>query len=117
MLFNIYTADMTDTVFRKFIYADDVALVTQATSFEEIESVLNADVAKVKKYFQKWHLKLNPNKSVICAFHLNNRETSRTLSIVIEDQKITTEEAPKYLGVRMNRTLTFRQHLESVKDK
>lgn len=48
MLFNIYTADMTDTMSRKFIYADDVALVTQATSFEEIESVLNADVAKVK---------------------------------------------------------------------
>lgn len=117
MLFNIYTADMTDTVSRKFIYADDVALVTQATSFEKIESVLNADVAKVKKYFQKWHLKLNPNKSVTCAFYLNNREASRTLNIVIEDQKITTEEAPKYLGVRMDRTLTFRQHLESVKVK
>jgi hypothetical protein len=39
MLFNIYTVDMTDTVSRKFIYADDIALATQATSFEEIESV------------------------------------------------------------------------------
>ena len=76
---------MTDIESRKFIYADDVALVTQATFFEEIESVLNADVAKVEKYFQKWHLKLNPNKSVTCAFHLNNREASRTLSIVIDD--------------------------------
>ncbi|KAF0710578.1 Uncharacterized protein FWK35_00036874, partial [Aphis craccivora] len=28
-----------------------------------------------------------------------------------------TEEAPKYLGVRTDRTLTFRQHLQSVKDK
>jgi hypothetical protein len=34
MLFNIYTADMTDKVSRKFIYANDVALVKQATSFE-----------------------------------------------------------------------------------
>lgn len=66
MLFNIYTADMTDTVSRKFIYANGVALVTQATSFEEIETVLNADVARLKHFFQKWHLKLNSNKSVTC---------------------------------------------------
>jgi|UniRef100_A0A2S2QPE9 hypothetical protein len=117
MLFNIYTADMNDTVSRKFIYADDVALVTQATSFEEIESVLNVDVARLKNFFQKWYLKLNPNKSVTCIFHLNNREANRTLSIVADDQKITTEGTPKYLGVRLDRTLTFRQHLESVKDK
>jgi len=59
MLFNIYITDITDTVSRKFLYADDVALVaTQATSFEEIENVLNADLVKVQKYFQKWHLKL-----------------------------------------------------------
>lgn len=38
MLF-IYTADMTDIVSRKCIYTDNLALVTQATSFEEIESV------------------------------------------------------------------------------
>lgn len=79
---------MTDTESRKFIYADNVALITQATSFEEIENILNTDIAKVKKYFQKWHLKLNPNKSGTCAFYLNNREASRTLSIVIDDRKI-----------------------------
>lgn len=114
-LFNIYTANMIDTVLRKFIYADDVALVTQATSFEEIESVLNAYVARLKNVFQKWHLKLNPNKSVTCTIHLNNREANRTLSKIADNQKITTQGAPKYLGV--NRALTFRQHLESIKEK
>lgn len=49
MLFNIFTADMTDTVSRKFIYADDVPLVTQVRSFEEIESVLNADLSNIQK--------------------------------------------------------------------
>lgn len=52
------------------MYTDDVALVIQPTSFEEIErSVLNADLAKVQKNFQNWHLKLNPNKSITANFH------------------------------------------------
>lgn len=32
-------------------------------------------------------------------------------------QKINTEEALKYLGVRLDRTLTYRQYLQSVKNK
>lgn len=68
---------MPNTVSRKCIYADDVALVTQGTPFEEIESVLNADLVKVQKYFQKWNLKMNPNKSVTTILYSNNRETSR----------------------------------------
>jgi len=114
MFLNIHIADIIDTVSKKFLHADDVALAiaTQATSFEEIENVLNADLMKVQKYFQKWHLKVNPNKSTTATFHLNNREDSRVLNIEIDDKNITTGEAPKYLGVKLDRTLTFRQHLE-----
>lgn len=38
---------MTDTALKKFMYGDDVALITQATSFQQIESVMNADLAKI----------------------------------------------------------------------
>lgn len=53
MLFNVYIADFTDTSSRKFMYADDVALVAQASSFAELERTLNKDLEKIQKYFQK----------------------------------------------------------------
>lgn len=30
---------------------------------------------------------------------------------------IPSENAPKYLGIKLDRTLTFKQHLEGVKEK
>lgn len=99
------------------MYADDVALVVLATSFKEIESALNTDLVKEQKYFRKWHLTLNLNKSVTTNFHLNNRKTSRVPIIETNREKINTEEAPKYLGVMLDSTLTFKQHFESMKIK
>lgn len=99
------------------MYADDVALVAQARSFVELERTLNEDLGKMQKYFQKWHLTLNPSKSVTRTFHHNNWDTKKELKIIIAGKKIATEECPKYLGVKFDRTLTFSQHLEFDKNK
>lgn len=51
-LYSIYTSDLPETVSRKFIYADDIAIAFQAKSFEEIEEMLNADLEKLNDYFK-----------------------------------------------------------------
>jgi retron-type reverse transcriptase len=52
ILFNAYTADITNTISKKFIYADDVGLVAQAGTFEEVEHILNEDLNKVHNFFK-----------------------------------------------------------------
>lgn len=59
--------------------ADDIALVYQAYSFSEIECELNRDLITLQKYFRKWYITLNPNKTVTIALQLNNREANRRL--------------------------------------
>lgn len=61
-LFNAFTADITNTSSRKFIYADDVGLAAQAESFEKVEDILNEDLVKVQKYFNTWSSLLTPIK-------------------------------------------------------
>jgi hypothetical protein len=51
------------------------------------------------------------------AFHQNNREANRELKLKISEVNIANEECPRYLGIKLNRTLTFRQHLETTKNK
>lgn len=99
------------------MYANDVALIAQARSFTELKRTLNENLAKIQKYFHKWHLTLNPNKSVTRTFHRNNRDAKTELEIIIAGNKIAIEECPKYLEVKFDRTLTYNQHLESVKNK
>lgn len=67
----------------------------------------NQDFINLQHYFTKWHLTLNPNKTVAVALHLNHREAQRELlQIKIGDNHIAIEESPKYLGVRIDRSLT-----------
>jgi len=116
-LFNVYTADMTETKSRKFMYADDIGLIAQCNSFEQLEDTLNEYLKILQNYFLQWYLTLNANKTTAVTFHLYNREAKRELQLKIGDTNISNEECPKYLGVKLDKTLTFNQHLDSTKNK
>ena len=51
-------------------------------------------------------------KTVSAAYHLNNREAKRELGVFIDNKRLVVQQAPKYLGVRLDRILNFKQHLE-----
>ena len=61
---------------------------------------------------QTWKLKLSITKAVLAVFHLNNKETKRELK-VNHNQPLPFCSESKYLGVTLDRALTYR-HLESL---
>ena len=82
VLFNIYTNDQPihkDT--RSFIYPDDLCIATQDASFEKTESTLSAALDSIGDYYEKNHLRANPDKTQTCVFHLRNRKANRQLNI------------------------------------
>ncbi len=82
LLFNIYTNDQPSAPdVRRFIYADDLCLATQAPTFEEIETKLTSNLDLVKQYYEKWSLNPNPSKTEVCVFHLKNKEANRMLKV------------------------------------
>ena len=87
-LYNLYTADLPDTLSSKYIYADDVALAAACLSFREVEEVLTEDMEKISKYMQKWRLKISTNKTVTSVFHLRNRNAG--LEIKVKPQNCDT---------------------------
>ena len=117
MLFNIYMYDIPGTLSKKYGYADDLAILTSDKSWEKIESGLTADMDTLSTYLKNWRLKLSVAKTLSCAFHLNNREASRELNIKVNNSRLQFQASPTYLGVKLDRTLTFRQHLENLSAK
>ena len=71
----------------------------------------------LSSYLQKWKLELSVNKTVTAAFHLHNREARRKLAINVEGRALPFSTTPTYLGVKLDRTLKFRQYLESLLKK
>ncbi|UYV70419.1 hypothetical protein LAZ67_7002943 [Cordylochernes scorpioides] len=87
---------------------------------EEIVKVLGDRLVQkgtLHNYFENWSLRLNPAKSVHCCFHLNNHRAERKLKLFINNSQITHSEHPKYLGIHLDRTLTFKTHLTKLKGK
>ena len=68
-------------------------------------------------YLQTWRLQLSHTKTVTTAFHLNNREAKRELNIYNNGKRLPFCAVPTYLGVKLDRSLTFRYHLEALRKK
>ena len=116
-LFNIYTYDLPTTIFKKFAYADDWAILHSTEDWETLEGTLTQDVKTLSSYLQKWKLKLSVNKAVTAAFHLHDREARREPTINVDGRALPFSTTPTYLGIKLDRALTFRQHLESLRKK
>ena len=50
-------------------------------------------------------------------FHLNNREATRDLNVNISGRRLTCQRTPTYLGVKLDRTLPYRDHLTALRRK
>ena len=51
------------------------------------------------------------------AFHLNNREAKHELSLYNDSNLLPSCPVHTYLGVKLNRSLTFRHHLQALRKK
>ena len=116
LLFNIYKYDLPSMISRKFAYADDLALLHSSGNWKDLEGTLSQDMATLSAYLQTWRLKLH-TKTVTAAFHLNNREAKRELKVYNNGKLLPFCPTPTYLGVKLDRSLTYRHHLVALRKK
>jgi hypothetical protein len=113
----MHTNDLPATKSRKFIYADDIRLGTLAHTFIELECSLTADMAQVAHYCHRWRLKPSVTKTVSIVFHLHNASASRELTVMLNGARLKHDPQPVYLGIPLDRTLSYREHLEKTASK
>lgn len=62
-------------------------------------------------------MKPNPSKTQVCAFHFINQQASRKLQVIWEGKKLEPCFTPKYFGVTLDQSLTYRTHCLNTKRK
>ncbi|KAL6463757.1 hypothetical protein MHYP_G00281480 [Metynnis hypsauchen] len=117
VLFNIYIHNLPDTISTKYGYADDLAIMLRCPTWKAVEDGLNRDMVILADCLKKWHLQLNVGKTVAAAYHLNNWEARRELDVYVGKNRVEFQQVPKYLGVCLDWTLSYKQHLDEVKAK
>ena len=86
-------------------------MISSNSDFQKIENSLSCDLDDLTKYFRNWRLKLNTTKTVCNVFDLVNHFANYKLQVKTGSQTIQHDPTPKYLGVTLDRTLSFKQHL------
>ena len=71
----------------------------------------------MKSSFDRWYLRMNTTKTVASVFHLNNHEANITLKVKAGDKVLPPDQTPKYLGVTLDRTLSYQTHLQGCASK
>ena len=106
-VFNIYISDIPKTTSKQYGYADDLALLAAHQTWEKVEETMNRDKQSLSEYLSHWRLKLSTTKTTTTAFHLNNKDIHRHIDVVVNGAPLPNNNNPVYLGVTLDRSLTY----------
>lgn len=116
LLFNLYLHDVPRSKNCHLAqYADDIAIYNSSRLPSTIIRNLQPGVNKIVKYCKKWRLKLNPTKteSVYFSRRIKNKYYPRK-GIMVEGCESAWKSEARYLGVMLDKRLTFKKHVDHV---
>lgn len=113
-LWNIYYDPVLKTNLpansRMIAYADDLAIVTEGKTKEEIEQVTNSAIVAVTEWMENAQLKIAPQKTEVVL--LASKRNCRQITVQVEDLQITSKKSAKYLGVVLDENLRMSEHVK-----
>ncbi|GFV38527.1 RNA-directed DNA polymerase from mobile element jockey [Trichonephila clavipes] len=113
VLFNLYVNDIiksTNTMI--CMYADDTAILSRHYDSNTLTKKYK-HLAHLEIWFSVWKIALNTSKTEAISFS----QKIPPPKITFQNQKIPWSQHTKYLGVIIDKNLTFRQHITHVRNK
>lgn len=101
------------------LYADDVALVVTGGEDDILASTCNDLLSNVCSWFTMNELLLNEDKSTYLRFHPYQLQpmSGFYLSLSLNNKQLTVADHTKFLGVWVDRSLSWKTHCESLLPK
>ena len=81
-----------------------------------MESLVRYDMVRMSHFCRQWQLKPSTSKTISSVFHLHNATSTCKLSVYLDGQRLW-HECPPYLGVTLDRMLSYREHLTKTAGK
>ena len=123
LLFIIYVNDLNlaSNKFEAILYADDTSLSTIIKVFgrNRTSTHINHELSLIYDWLNSNKLSLNINKTKYMVFRFPQKSTNRmiSLNLSIDGYLIERVKSFDFLGITINETLTWKDHIHKVSNK
>ncbi|GBO42316.1 RNA-directed DNA polymerase from mobile element jockey [Araneus ventricosus] len=97
------------------IYADDTAILAKNRNTKFITIALNKHIQELECWFHKWKIAINASKTEAVFF--SKKRDNPKYSVMIQNSAIPWSQEAKYLGVILDKRLTWKTHINFIKQK
>ena len=116
LLFLIYINDIVNSspTLSFILFADDTNILLSHKNLRELVNVMNSELENVSSWFKCNKLSLNISKTHIMHFQTNRRNVDFPQNITIDNIPLDKKEYVKFLGITIDRHLSWGQHVNNV---
>lgn len=118
VLFNAYINDIPKQQNTKIaLFADDTAVYTSSTNEAHARINLQRHLTILERYFHKWKLKINADKTQLIILTQKKKQPRDNIRIRMNGQPIEEKNEVKYLGLTLDKKLTFKKQTQETRRK
>ncbi len=120
ILFILFINDLSDCLPPSSyfsLYADDVAVWVQHPDVQVATRILQTALDRVEEWSSRWMLRLNPTKCEVTLFSTDSKQSKIHPSLSICSKAIPFNPTPIFLGVKLDRTLSFSPYASLLRSR
>ena len=95
-------------------FADDTAVLASSANCAKASQTLQDGLTKIQEWLKRWRIKPSASKSVHTTFSLRREDCP---PVTICGQQLPHNNPVKYLGMHLDRKLTWRNHIQAKRDE
>lgn len=115
VLYTIYTHDLPQSPLVKVAtFADDTAILASDVCHVKASQILQKHLNAVERWLKQWRIRVSSSKSIHITFTLRREDCP---PVHLCNQQLPHKDTVKYLGMHLDRRLTWRNHIEAKRDQ
>ena len=115
-ILNIYKNDFDNSTNYSDIhhFTDDTNLLYSSKSIKGVNEKINFDLKNIVHWLRANKISLNTNRTEINLFRTKKQKLKKEMNFEISGQKTNIVKEAKYLGLKLDQHLPFKQHMDTV---